>query len=99
MLLCAAGTVLTFRPGNIVNGRKLKFKCGSSRSIGYFLEHLLYVVPFGKNPLHITFKGITNDDIDPNVDILRTTMLPMLKRFGLEDGLELKVCVCVCVCV
>eukprot|EP01147_Barroeca_monosierra_P000469 gene469-3802_t len=85
------GTQVLFRPGNIVNGRKLKFDCGTKRSIGYFIEHLLYTVPFGKHPLHITFTGITNDDQDPNVDILRTTMLPILQRFGLDDGLELKI--------
>ncbi|EGD72813.1 hypothetical protein PTSG_04540 [Salpingoeca rosetta] len=85
------GTQVTFRPGNIVNGRKLTFNCGTARSIGYYLEHLLYVAPFGKKPLHITFTGITNDDQDPNVDILRTTMLPVLQRFGLDDGLELKI--------
>ena len=60
------------------------------------------MAPFAKNPLHIVLKGITNDSTDPSVDLLRTVTLPLLKRFGLEDGLELKVCVYargVCVCV
>eukprot|EP00045_Choanoeca_perplexa_P005771 m.48372 g.48372 ORF g.48372 m.48372 type:complete len:188 (-) comp13285_c0_seq1:783-1346(-) len=85
------GTTVTFRPGTIVNGRKLRFDCGTSRGIGYFLEFLLCIAPFGKVPLHIYLSGITNDNQDPSVDIIRTVLLPVMKRFGVEDGLELKV--------
>lgn len=43
-------------------------------------------------PLSITLRGITNDTIDPGVDIYRTVTLPLLRKaLGLEDGLELKV--------
>ena len=86
-----AGTAAYLRPGTITNGRKLQFDCGSSRAIGYYLEFLLCLAPFGKAPLHIFLSGITNDNQDPSVDIIRTVGLPVLKRFGVEDGLELKV--------
>jgi RNA 3'-terminal phosphate cyclase-like protein len=58
---------------------------------GYFLEPVMMIAPFAKLPLHLVLTGITNDDLDPSVDILRTTTLPLLKRCGLEDNLELKV--------
>ena len=51
-------------------------------------------------PLSITLKGVTNDQLDPGIDVLRTVTLPLLKRLGVEEnGLELKVCVCVVVVV
>ena len=78
-------------PGTIINGRKLRFDCGTSRAIGYFLEFLLCLAPFGKVPLHIYLTGITNHNDDPSVDTIRTVLLPVLKRFGIEEGLELKV--------
>eukprot|EP00049_Salpingoeca_infusionum_P019230 m.360937 g.360937 ORF g.360937 m.360937 type:complete len:373 (-) comp19237_c0_seq1:198-1316(-) len=85
------GTNVTFSPGIITNGRHLKFDCGTTRGIGYFLEHLLYLAPFGKVPLHITFKGITNDNNDPSLDIVRTLYFPLLERFGIVDGIEIRV--------
>ncbi|GFH09673.1 uncharacterized protein HaLaN_04858 [Haematococcus lacustris] len=37
-------------------------------------------------------KGVTNDQLDPSVDVMRTVTLPLLKRLGVEDsGMELKV--------
>jgi len=48
-------------------------------------------MPFAKTPVSITFKGITNDETSVCVDTLRTVTLPLLKRFGIEDGLELRV--------
>jgi len=37
---------------------------------------------FGKKPLSIRLKGITNDSRDPSVDTIRSTTLNILKRFG-----------------
>jgi len=90
-MLGSLGTHLSFTPGAITNGRKMTHDCGTSRAIGYFLEFLLCVAPFGKQPLHLTLTGITNDNRDPTVDIIRTVTLPLLKRFEIEEGLELKV--------
>jgi len=48
--------------------------------------------PFCKKPLHLTLRGVTNDQIDPSIDILRCSSIPVLKRFLLvDDGLVLKI--------
>jgi len=86
------GTSLRYKPGMVVGGPGLVHDCGVQRSIGWFLEPLVLLALFGKRPLGITLKGITNDHIDPGVDVLRTVTLPLLKRLGVDDnGLELKV--------
>ncbi|GIL72254.1 hypothetical protein Vretimale_443 [Volvox reticuliferus] len=86
------GTSLRYRPGVVVCGSGLVHDCGTSRSIGYFLEPLLILGLFGKKPLSITLRGITNDETDPGVDTFRTVTQPLLRKaLGLEDGLELRV--------
>ncbi|XP_043726250.1 probable RNA 3'-terminal phosphate cyclase-like protein [Telopea speciosissima] len=86
------GTKLKYKPGVLMGGRHLVHDCGLSRSIGYFLEPLVVLGLFGKKPLSIKLKGITNDSKDPSVDTFRSTTLPMLKRFGVpSEGLDLKI--------
>ncbi|KAK9271604.1 hypothetical protein L1049_001966 [Liquidambar formosana] len=86
------GTKLKYKPGIVMGGRQLVHDCGVSRSIGYFLEPLIVLGLFGKKPLSIRLKGITNDSKDPCIDTFRSTTLPMLKRFGVPpEGLELKI--------
>ncbi|KNC79548.1 18S rRNA biogenesis protein RCL1 [Sphaeroforma arctica JP610] len=85
------GTSLLFRPGVLSIRRKIEHDCGTSRAIGYFLEPIIALAPFAKSDLNLTLTGITNDDIDPSVDILRTVSLPLLKRFGVDDSVVLKV--------
>jgi RNA 3'-terminal phosphate cyclase-like protein len=80
---------VTFYPGAILGG-KIYHECPTSRAIGYFLEPVLALAPFAKVPVDATFTGITNDNIDPSVDIIRTCMLPQFAKFGVEDGIELK---------
>jgi RNA 3'-terminal phosphate cyclase-like protein len=84
------GTNLRYKPGFVVGGR-IQHDCGTARSIGWFLEGILPLCPFAKKPINIQFKGITNDDTDLSVDLLRTVTLPSLKHFGLNEGLSLKV--------
>lgn len=52
---------------------------------------MIALAPFGKQPLELTISGITNDNVDISVDLIRTVLLPQLHRFGIEDNLELKV--------
>ena len=47
--------------------------------------------PFAKKPFALTMTGVTNNEQDPSVDVLRTVTLPLVRRFGVDDGLELKV--------
>ena len=75
-----SGTQLSFSPGVLVGG-KFEHDCGLKRSIAYYLEVLLYLAPFCKYPLDVTLKGITNDDIDPGVDIFKTVHTGILRKF------------------
>ncbi|XP_010533931.1 PREDICTED: probable RNA 3'-terminal phosphate cyclase-like protein [Tarenaya hassleriana] len=86
------GTKLKYKPGIIMGGKNLVHHCGLNRSIGYFLEPLLVLGLFGKKPLSIRLKGITNDSRDPSIDTFRSTTLHILKRFGVPaEGLDLKI--------
>ncbi|KND04309.1 18S rRNA biogenesis protein RCL1 [Spizellomyces punctatus DAOM BR117] len=84
------GTTVVYRPGVIIGG-KVHHDCPPSRAIGYFLEPMIALGPFGKYPLQLTLTGITNDNVDVSVDSLRTVLLPHLRRFGVEEDLELKI--------
>ncbi|CDP02194.1 unnamed protein product [Coffea canephora] len=86
------GTKLKYKPGIVMGGKHLIHDCGVIRSIGYFLEPLILLGLFGRKPLCIRLRGITNDSKDPSVDTFRSTTLPILKRFGVNpEGLELKI--------
>jgi len=85
------GTSLYFVPGLLIGG-KFDFDCKLERSISYYLQVLFCVAPFGKQPLDVTFKGITNDSDDLTIDYLKYSSIPILKRFlGTDEGLELKI--------
>lgn len=87
------GTRVTYTPGVLIGG-KVDHDCGLDRSIGYFLEVLIAFAPFCKTALHVTLRGVTNDSIDPSVDAMKYTAVPVLKQFlkVYEDSeLELKV--------
>jgi RNA 3'-terminal phosphate cyclase-like protein len=90
------GTVIAFKPGFIAGSPSAivdahKHDCPLSKPIGYFLEPLLLLAAFGKAPTNLILSGITGgSDFDPSVDLLRVGLLPVLKRFGVEDH-ELRV--------
>lgn len=69
-VLSKKGDHLKYYPGIIINNdnRILKFDCGQSRALSYFVEYLVLVALFGKTDLRIQLIGITNDDIDPAID-------------------------------
>jgi len=85
------GTKMRYKPGMIIGGSGIEHDCGKTRGIGWFLEGLLCLAPFAKTPISITLKGLTNEDTGLCVDTLRTVTLPLLKHFGVTDGLELRV--------
>jgi RNA 3'-terminal phosphate cyclase-like protein len=64
-----AGTALLLRPG-IISGGTVVHDCPLSRSVGYFLEPIIILAPFSKNPLNLTLTGITTDDNDLSVRTL-----------------------------
>jgi RNA 3'-terminal phosphate cyclase-like protein len=63
-----------------------------SRSIGWFLEGILPLAPFGKEPLAITFTGITDGTcaVDPSVDYIKSSVMPLMQQFaiGLTDDYD-----------
>lgn len=84
------GTSLLYKPG-VLNGGKAEHTCPSQRGIGYFLEPLLMLAPFCKTPINITLKGVTNNKIDPSIDMIKLSLLPVLEKFLVTDeGLSLK---------
>lgn len=85
------GTTLYYQPG-LLYGGSLEHDCSVLRSIGYYLESLLCLAPFMKHPLRIVLRGVTNDQVDPSVDVLKATAIPLLKQFGIDgESFELKI--------
>ncbi len=86
------GTQVEYVPGFVNNGSGVRHECAVTRGVGYYLEPLLALAPFGKQALSVTLIGVTNNDVDVSPDTLRTTTLPLLANFGLDaDSLELKI--------
>lgn len=45
-----------------------------------------------KTPLNVTLRGVTSNNIDPSVDVMKTSIMQALKRFILDDeDLQLKI--------
>jgi len=83
------GTRLTYEPGVLIGGR-IEHQCSLLRGVGYWLEPILALAPFCKNPLHLILTGVTNNQIDPSPDLIKASCLPVLRKFLLDDtGLEL----------
>lgn len=75
-----SGSEMSFTPGVLIGG-KVEHDCGLKRSISYYLEFLLFLAPFCKYPLDVTLTGITNHDLDPGVDVLKTVHTAILRKF------------------
>jgi len=85
------GTALYYQPGMLLGG-ELDHDCNVGRGISYYLEPLIQLAPFTKQPLKIRLKGVTNNPIDQSVDCVKASVLPILSKFlGSDDGLELKI--------
>jgi len=84
------GTKVMFKPG-ILSGGKTDLECDCKRGIGYYLEVLLCLAPFCKVPLKVSLKGVTNGGLDPSVDFLKATSVPLLSKFGVNGDIELKI--------
>lgn len=86
------GTALYFQPG-LLNGGSLEHDCSLERGIGYYLEVLFMLGFFCKQPLQVTLRGVTSNNIDPSVDLIKTSLMQIMKRFVVDDeGLDLKIC-------
>ncbi|TBU35748.1 18S rRNA biogenesis protein [Dichomitus squalens] len=88
--ISVTGTAVLLKPG-VIAGGNVVHDCPLTRSVGYFLEPIVMLAPFAKKPLQLTLRGITTDENDLSVDIIRTVTLPHLQLFGVSEGLELRI--------
>ena len=86
-----SGTQVFYQPGMLIGG-SVTHDCSPQRGIGYFIEGLLCLAPFMKTPLRAVLKGVTNNQNDPSVDMIKLSCFPVAKKFlGTDEGLDLKV--------
>ena len=57
------GTKLRFKPG-ILTGGRLQHNCGTSRSMGWYIEGILPLAIFCKEMVQMSLQGVTNDQTD-----------------------------------
>ncbi|XP_004923660.1 probable RNA 3'-terminal phosphate cyclase-like protein [Bombyx mori] len=89
--LSETGTSVYYQPGILIGGQ-VNHNCCTQRGIGYYLEVLLALGPFCKEPLNAVLQGVTHSDLDVSVDKIKTAALPVLLKFILvDDGLDLKI--------
>ncbi|XP_071799447.1 RNA 3'-terminal phosphate cyclase-like protein [Asterias amurensis] len=84
------GTSVLYQPG-LLSGGTIEHDCNTQRAIGYYLEALIQLAPFMKKPIKAVLRGITNDQVDPSVDVIKTASFPILRKFYIDEGLELKI--------
>ncbi|VDP96378.1 unnamed protein product [Echinostoma caproni] len=72
------GTAVTFKPG-ILTGGKVDFDCSTERGIGYYVEFLLLISPFCRQPLEIRLRGVTNSLTDPSIEMIKQAWLPIYR--------------------
>uniref|UniRef100_A0A7S1IWZ8 RNA 3'-terminal-phosphate cyclase (ATP) n=1 Tax=Eutreptiella gymnastica TaxID=73025 RepID=A0A7S1IWZ8_9EUGL len=82
------GTLVKYKPGVIVGGQ-FTHDCSCERGIGYWLEALICLAPFAKQPTQVILTGVTNKEIDIGVDIVRTVTMPLLQKFGVDASLKI----------
>lgn len=85
------GTSFLFHPG-VIAGGTVVHQCPVSHGVGWFLEPMLMLGPWGKKDLQLTLKGVTTDARNASVDVIRTSLLPHLVMFlENQQGIELRV--------
>ncbi|XP_058062659.1 probable RNA 3'-terminal phosphate cyclase-like protein [Anopheles bellator] len=85
------GCSFRYQPG-LLHGGTFQHDCDPGRGIGYYLDVLLALGPFCKQPLAVTLTGVTNSRESPSVDHIKASAMATLKRFLLVDeGLELSI--------
>ena len=101
----ATGTQLRFKPG-VLTGGDISHSCPVPTlsqlddvdstsalnyvSVGWFLEGILPLAPFGKESLNLKFDGITDGlcDTDLSPDYIATSILPIFLRFGIGSDAD-----------
>lgn len=70
-----SGTSLFYQPGLLIGGN-FDHDCNPERAIGYYVEALICLAPFMKEPMKAILRGVTNDQRDPSVSIQLLRMMP-----------------------
>jgi RNA 3'-terminal phosphate cyclase-like protein len=85
----ATGTQLRFKPGVLIGG-EIEHFCSGDRSIGWFLEGIIPLAPFGKQDLSLNLEGITDGCCfqDPSVDYIKASILPVMSAFGIGVDMD-----------
>lgn len=83
------GTRVEYMPGTVSNrgGAEVVHECHPSRSLVYYLEGVLPVALFGKEPLQLELTGVTNESLDVSIDSFKSVVPNLLKQFGVEEGM------------
>lgn len=96
------GTILLYKPG-LINGTaggisvlRHEIPATCSRGVSYFLIPLALLAPFSKAPFNVLLTGpgvITSGTPsgDMSVDTVRTAILPVYAKFGIERNIELRI--------
>lgn len=82
----ATGTQLRFKPGVLLGG-DIEHDCpvNNGRSVGWYLEGIFPIAAFGKEPLQLTLRGVTDgtSDVDPSPDYLSASFIPLMIKLGI----------------
>ena len=84
----STGTLVRFKPGLLTGGEHIFDDCGE-KNVGWFMEGILPLAPFGKEALTLNLRGITDGQCssDPSVDYIQAALVPLMQRFGIgTDG-------------
>ncbi|CEP23901.1 RCL1 [Cyberlindnera jadinii] len=79
------GTSVIYYPG-IITGGAITHNCNSEKSIGYYMEPMLFLAPFSKKKFQIVFRGITGLKGDTSIEGLRWGILPLMEKFGVREA-------------
>lgn len=96
------GTIVLYKPGLITGtptGTSVlrhEISAACTRGISYFLIPLALLAPFSKAPFNILLTGpgvITSSTPsgDMSVDTVRTAILPLYAKFGIDRNIELRI--------
>lgn len=100
------GTTVVYRPGLIIGSANGYGASGgvirhelpreNGRGVSWYLIPLCLLAGFAKAPVNVLFTGpgvITSSTSagDVSVDTVRTAILPLYKRFGMENNIELRI--------
>jgi len=91
------GTQVCIKPGIItlnqytdLQEQLIALDCHPSRSLGWYVQGLLPLLPFGAVDARLLLRGVTDglENLDPSVDHLSASALPLLHKFmvGGEEG-------------